>query len=141
MKINLEPPFLKDWSTGYLVVNTENRRMICLYNSQVDRTTISYARYLMSVHLNRYLNDDEHVDHIDEDKTNDNIDNLQILSPKANHNKSLKVGETYLDFVCPVCKIDFKLSKRQSHKNNPCCSRKCGGIKSHWAKTLRRNHD
>lgn len=134
MKIHLQSPFSKDWKVGYLVLNTENRQMVCLYNSQSDRTTISYARYLMSIKLDRYLSIDEHVDHIDEDKTNDNIDNLQILSPKENHNKSLKTGETFIGFICPVCKIDFKLSKRQSHKINPCCSRKCGGIKSHWTK-------
>ena len=30
-----------------------------------------------------------------------------------------------------ICKKEFKLTARQSHRKEPCCSRKCGGIKSH----------
>ena len=132
MKIELEFPFNDIWQTGYIVTNKDNRKMVCLYNNQKDRSTISLARYLVSVKERRLLSKDEHVDHIDNDKTNDSLENLQILSPIENHNKSFKVGETYYSFTCPVCGIDFKLSARQSHKTNPTCSRKCGGIKSHW---------
>ena len=72
------------------------------------------------------------VDHIDNNKTNDLIENLQILTPKENNQKSFLKGETLFEFKCPVCKKIFKLTARQSHKKEPCCSRKCGGIKSHW---------
>lgn len=64
--------------------------MVCLFNSKKERTTISYARYLMSVKLNRFLDRNEEVDHIDNDKTNDSIENLQILSSKENKEKFLR---------------------------------------------------
>jgi len=55
MKIELEYPFNITWKRGYIVTNPENRKNVLLYNSQPDRTTISYARYLMSVSLKRFL--------------------------------------------------------------------------------------
>ena len=132
MKITLEYPYNELYSKGYLVTNKENRKMVCLVNNKTDRTTISFARYLISVKEKRILSKEEQVDHIDEDKTNDDITNLQILSPIENHHKTFKKGETMLSFICPVCFKPFQLTKRQSHKVNPTCSRRCGGIKSHW---------
>lgn len=58
-------------------------------NSELKRTTISYARYLMSVKLKRFLTVEETVDHIDNDRTNDSIENLQILSDKEDKKKIL----------------------------------------------------
>jgi hypothetical protein len=53
-----------------------------------ERKTISYARYLMSTHLGRLLTDEEHVDHINDIKLDDRIENLQILSQKENNIKA-----------------------------------------------------
>lgn len=52
--------------------------------SKTERTTMSYARYEMSVKLKRKLLKHEHVDHKDENKVNDHPDNLQILSSLEN---------------------------------------------------------
>lgn len=87
MVIPVEYPFSQYWRKAYLIMGSENRRMVCLVNGKHDRKTISYARYLMSVKLGRILRDDEHVDHIDNNKLNDCIDNLQILSSKENIKK------------------------------------------------------
>ena len=87
MKIPVEPPFDKRWKHAYIVTNKENRNMVCLVNDRVDRTTMALARYRMAVKLGRMLEDDEQVDHIDNDKTNDAIDNLQILTPEKNREK------------------------------------------------------
>lgn len=131
MKIELQYPFNQRYKYGYIVKNRENRRIVVLYNTEVDRTSISYARYLISVKLKRFLCDSEHVDHIDDDKTNDAISNLQILSPKQNAKKTRHAIS--LIFQCPVCNKYFSLTKQKAHKKiNPCCSRRCGGIKSHW---------
>lgn len=132
MKIQLEYPYTLKWKHGYLVTNKENRQMIILYNHPKDRTTTAYARYLLSCKEKRFLNPNEQADHIDEDKTNDIIENLQILSQKENHHKKFKVGQTMVKFICPVCNTNFELTARHSHRENPTCSRKCGGIKSHW---------
>lgn len=88
MKIELEEPYKSDWKHGYIVTNRENRKHVILYNSPKDRSTVSYARYLMACSLGKYIDDGFEVDHIDNDKTNDVLSNLQILSKKENLNKS-----------------------------------------------------
>lgn len=134
MKIELEFPFNQDWNKGYIVINPDKRRTVILYNSNQQRSSVSYARYLMCVHLKRYLTEKEHVDHIDDDKTNDHLSNLQILTPLQNAQKTAK-GETQYNFICPICKKEFKLTARQSHrKNPPCCSKQCGGKMGHNTK-------
>ena len=84
MKIDLEPPFSNIWKHAYVVKNRENRNMVCLVNDYKDRTTISLARYKMAIKLGRMLDSNEQVDHIDNDKTNDDINNLQLLTPEEN---------------------------------------------------------
>ena len=86
----IDAPFDKEWKSAYIIVNRENRRVVCLYKNNNTRKTISYARYLMSVKLGRELTNEETVDHIDNDKTNDCIDNLQILSIVENQDKYTK---------------------------------------------------
>lgn len=117
MKINLEFPY-NDY-IGYLVTNPENRKNICLVHKiNKKRTTISYARYLMSVQEKRILNSNEHVDHKDEDKTNDIIDNLQILTLSENNFKNRKVrGITrkYVKLICPNCLLEFEKVHNQTH--------------------------
>lgn len=128
MKISLLPPYSNDWRFGYIVINPESRKTVILFNNSKDRSSVSYARYLMSTSLGRYLTNEEQVDHIDDDKTNDVISNLQILTAKENMAKCIR-GETLVDFKCPVCSKGFQLTARQSHRINPCCSRHCGGKK------------
>lgn len=114
-EIRLEEPYSKDWKKGYLVTNRENRKTVILYNSKTDRSTTQYARYLMAVKIGRYLTKDETVDHIDEDKTNDTIDNLQIISLKDNITKHINrhkaniqhgtyAGYRTLGCRCELCK-------------------------------------
>lgn len=131
MKIKLDYPFNQDFKTGYVNVNKEPRRVCLLVRKDNSQTSMSYARYLMSCSLRRYLLPEEHVDHIDNDKLNDVIGNLQILSQAENNRKSKYKG-LFSTFICPICSKEFNLDKRQAYgKNNPTCSRKCGGIKSH----------
>lgn len=135
MKIELEEPYKSKWKTGYILINRENRRTVLLVNDKYDRTSTQYARYLMSVKLGRFLDSElETVDHIDGDKTNDNIDNLQLLTRLENIRKSQKKED--FKCICPVCNIDFLVPRnrsgrivREKIKNNQiCCSRKCGDI-------------
>ena len=88
MRINLEYPYSKDWKNGYVVVNPEGRKTLILFNNSKNRSSTQYARYLLSVKLGRYLANTETVDHIDGNKQNDDINNLQILSHKENTCKS-----------------------------------------------------
>ena len=116
----------------------DGRKTLILYNSNQQRSSTQYARYLLSVKLGRFLTVDETVDHIDGDKSNNSIDNLQILSLGDNVRKSQKKSDYVL--VCPVCKKTFtrphyrlsgKIKKERMRRGELCCSRKCGGIYSH----------
>src|SRR5690242_17532535 len=114
MKIELQSPYKEIWKAGYVVINREKRRTLLLVNTRSDRSSCSYARYLMAVKLGRFLTEHEHVDHIDNDKTNDSLDNLQILSQRENSIKSA-APKIYVEFRCPICGSSFELEKRQSH--------------------------
>lgn len=132
MRINLNYPFTQDFKSGYILTNKEPRRLVCLVRHDLSRTTVSYARYLMSCHLGRYLNSDEHVDHIDGNKLNDIIENLQILSPKDNNIKKLyQTGKKLkmLEMKCPSCGVNFVKPHGTTHLGKKgkytCCSKKC----------------
>lgn len=61
-----------------------NRLRLVMVNKVTGKkTSISYAKYLMEVHLGRYLKSDETVDHIDNDYTNNHISNLRGIIKKA----------------------------------------------------------
>lgn len=145
-KIDLEHPYKDLWRFGYLVTNSENRKNVILYTSHKERSTVSYARYLMSVKLGRMLTDQEHVDHEDEDKTNDSISNLQILTPAQNtiKNTFYRVGSRSLVVIsCPVCMTRFE-RRRGNTQLVPslsgkitCCSRSCSGKMISLGKELR----
>jgi NAD-dependent SIR2 family protein deacetylase len=92
MKLEMKEPFISKWKSAYLVTNSENRRNVCLVNSSTDRTTISYARYLMSINLGYIVPPEYEVDHIDNDKTNDDISNLQLLSKVDNLKKQADIN-------------------------------------------------
>jgi hypothetical protein len=87
MKIELEYPYNQDYKTGYIIDGSENRKTVILIANDNSYHSTSYARYLMSTYLKRYLLDTETVDHINEDKTDDRIENLQILSSTDNIKK------------------------------------------------------
>ena len=125
MKIELEYPYNYLYIYGY-IVESQGRKSVVLYNNHTDRTTISLARYKMSVHLGRLLTDNEQVDHIDNKKWNDNIDNLQILSLKENNRK--EHCREIIELICPICKTKFYPKKNQFWKKERCCSRKCGYV-------------
>lgn len=134
MKIKLDPPYSADWRHGYIQTNPEGRKTVILYNSNQDRSSTSYARYLMSVKVGRYLNADEHVDHVDDDKSNDDISNLQILTPKENNRKEcLRRGasQAMVRIRCPECESIFEKRRGLTQLVKcyrgkvTCCSRKC----------------
>ena len=100
------------------------------------RTTITYAKYVLSVFLGRLLDPEtEHVDHVDNNKTNDLVENLQILTPEENREKQrLLYRELHPEFIklkCPICGKEFNYLMRnfKFHTNRGRgrfhCSREC----------------
>lgn len=132
-KIKAEYPY--DDYYIYIVNNkNEGRRYAVLYpidSKKCKRTTISYARYLMSIKEGRILDSNEEVDHIDEDRINDSIDNLQILNGTENKKKYAKMNckKTMVELRCPNCGTVFVRSKHQTYLSKggtfSCCSKKC----------------
>ena len=133
MVINLEEPYSSLYRKGYLRISKDGRKRIDLVNNSKDRTTISYARYIMSVSLGCVLSKDYEVDHIDRDKTNDDISNLQVLSVEEHRQKTTKemtTGRNLLKLICPQCNVEFTREAYLVNVENPKCSRKCNGANS-----------
>lgn len=112
---------------------SDQRRRIILYKNQQNRITISYARYLMEIHLGYYLSEDVEVHHKDENPLNDVIDNYEIV----NTNIHKKYHVKFELFICHWCEKVIELSgiKLSRHKSNsisrngsgPFCNRRCAG--------------
>lgn len=86
-----------------------------------SQTSMSYARYLLSIKLGRRLDPKEHVDHIDGDPTNDSVENLQILSSAANTQKYFKDHDLYAKertLTCAGCGVVFNRKESQIEPNN-----------------------
>ena len=95
-------------------------------------TSMSYAKYLYTSYYECDIARGCEIDHINGVKTDDRIENLQVISAKYNRQKDHKVKEMML-LKCPVCGREFLFRKGNiSTHPTPCCSRRCGGIKSHW---------
>ena len=124
----------KGYVIVYLYVNEESRRVCMLRMSDGTMKGMTYAKYLYTSHYKCDVSSGDHVDHINGDKTDDRIENLQVISGIYNRQKDHKHKEMIIR-VCPVCGIEFLFNKRNLNSHpNPCCSRRCGGIKSHWKK-------
>lgn len=122
----------KGYISAYLSVNKEPRRVCTLRMPDGSMTSMSYAKYLYTSYYCCDVPNVDHVDHINGDKLDDRIENLQVISGRYNRQKDHKHKEMVI-CVCPVCGVEFLFEKRNlPFKPNPCCSRRCGGIKSHW---------
>ena len=89
----------------------------------------------MEQYLGRELLDDETVDHKDDDFTNDDINNLQILTRIENSKKYTdKHPAKYISLTCKNCGIIFErreavenYNKKVRLKNGHFCSHSCVG--------------
>lgn len=76
---------------------------------------VYYHRHVISLKLNRWINKDEIVHHIDHDKQNNSCDNLEILNIKEHAKKHANKIE---EKICPECSILFTPNK---NKDKYCC--------------------
>ena len=93
---------------------------------------VLYHRIVMENHIGRILNPNEVVHHIDGDKFNNIVSNLQLMDC-IDHVKlhGLKQGRKYVLLKCPECDTLFEIEHRNSFlckkKRATFCSRKCSG--------------
>ena len=109
----------------------DGRKHVILYDPVTkSRRTKSYPKYLMEQHLGKELTEDETVDHIDADFTNDDLNNLQILSRSANAKKSSYSNGSFYKCSNPKCENSFWRSQSQVEKNQfgVFCSNSCKSI-------------
>lgn len=130
--LSLYPPYTSVCSS---YIRGDGRQHIVLNDSKKSKgekgktKTISYPKALMEVKLGRRLTDNETVDHINGDFTDNSIENLQVLDREAHVVKDvIRVKTNYL--ICPVCGVTFTPTKDQRKRpDRPhFCSRKCAGL-------------
>lgn len=135
MKIDVIDIYKAKYKAAYLVSheNGDKRKRVYIIGFDGSRKGMLYARYVWEAHNNKPLPEGFTIDHIDEDKTNDALENLQLLSNGDNIRKNVetrtKRGElnVMLKLVCPICGVTFDFPKRNLATHpNPCCSRTCG---------------
>ena len=132
---------------GPVFIPSKRRSIVTVKLPNGNRLTMTYARYLMSVHLNRYLESYEHVHHVDEDKTNDKLNNLEVkheIPHGVDHNLEVKIHYPEVA-VCHQCSSPFLLTSKQVKYRRanerkglagPFCSYKCVGKYSHNSRRL-----
>ena len=110
----------------------DGRKHLILYEpNSKGKKTISFPKAIMEVYLGHKLGKDDTVDHIDRDKTNDAISNLQVINRKTH--ASLDAIRRHSVFsTCPTCQMEFELTKNQLNKRSnilagPFCSKTCAG--------------
>lgn len=136
MLIELQEPFRSTYKAGYLNPDETGRKKV-LFTNLAGKIVggMSYARYLVCVHLGYILAADLEVDHIDDDKTNDVLSNLQILTKQENilkqQYKYVMTQQVCYGFCCAKCETYFILTERDVKNRQAAgtvfafCSRSC----------------
>lgn len=119
---------------GPYLNKVDGRKRVVLSFLNGSKKTISYPKYLMELHLNRYLQANETIDHIDGDFTNDDLSNLRILYRKEHvvldviRNKDLNVTCTYCTKMFTIAGSKINNRNRKNRNNSGYfCSRSCSG--------------
>lgn len=128
------------WYNGPYLHKGTGRYQMAIRYTDGSQSSMNYSRYLMEQKLGRKLKSSEHVDHIDEDKTNDDINNLQILTKKRNVTKSNLAQprngrKGWDEYLCPNCgelfwrRVAIVDAALKRGCKGPHCSRSCGHTK------------
>ena len=81
-RIEMEPPWATTFKHGYIHSQPQNHRKIVslMGKNPKDNRRMHYARYLLGVKLGYIPPREIHADHINDDPTDDRIENIQPLS-------------------------------------------------------------
>lgn len=98
------------------------------------RKTISYPKYLVEVRLDRYLEKNETVDHIDGNFLNNNVDNLQVLDRRTHCKNDAFRNQDHV-VKCQFCGKKFIVkgttlssrNRKDRFQSGYFCSRHCSG--------------
>ena len=101
----------KGYASAYLAINKEPRRVCTLRKQDGTMTSMSYAKYLYTSYYKCDVDKNDHIDHINGNKLDDRIENLQIISGTYNRKKDHRHKEMII-CKCPVCGKEFLFDKR-----------------------------
>jgi hypothetical protein len=111
----------------------QDRQIVIIIDDAGNRRTVSYPKYLVEQNLGRPLHPDlETIDHINRDKTDNDINNLRIM-PRDEHSRSDTRRVKLVSFDCAMCNKKFERSPRlvrdksKKGRGGPFCSRQCAG--------------
>lgn len=117
----------------------DGRYHVIAYKSKDDKKTISYPKYLIEMKLQRYLDNDEEVHHIDHNIDNNNLDNFEILLERTHKDTHSKYKGDY--YACAYCGNLFFMTGIQERTRagnikrgkigGPYCSKSCNGKVNH----------
>ena len=103
---------------------------------------VYYHRVVMENYLKRFLKENEIVHHVDENKSNNEITNLKLMSREEHTNKhALERGKHIVVLKYPNCGKIFTTPKNESFLskhtkyNATFCSRTCSGQFGFYVKT------
>lgn len=83
-------------------------------------------RYVMSLHLGRWLTSDEVVHHKDEDKTNNSLSNLELTNASEHAKIHAKEnGCVHYEYLCEFCgkSFDTTIAKAQRFCSHSCATK------------------
>jgi hypothetical protein len=88
-------------------------------------------RVVVENHIGRYLTADEIVHHKNEDKKDNDIANLELMTNAEHARLHATTGRTLIKLICPECDKEFERERRCTHLvkggTQTFCSRSCNG--------------
>ena len=117
-------PYFRPDGRQHIILNDTNKSK----GERGKTKTISYPKALMEIRLNRRLNEDETVDHIDKNVLNNSEDNLHILS-RSDHTKLDVKRRKPIVKCCSWCGKEFEVRRDQltNRGRGYFCSKQCSG--------------
>lgn len=113
--------------------NCHGYRMATVRYSDGSTRSVLEHREVMEAHLGRALRSNEHVHHKDGNRSNNELSNLEVLSP-SEHAKRHACGPEYVDLTCIRCDREFtrlaryERGNRKQGKRGPYCGKRCSRL-------------
>lgn len=91
----------------------DGKLIVIITKENGSKSTISYPKYLMECQLNKYLNKDEIVDHIDKNPFNNDLSNLRVLNRREHIYTYVKENKDIV-ITCQCCGKELTTTESKS---------------------------